>query len=56
EFSIADLFHYPYGWMLAAAGSNILSDESRPHVVKWWKDITSRPSWVAVKDGVKSNL
>ncbi|KAG6845253.1 hypothetical protein H0H87_011988 [Tephrocybe sp. NHM501043] len=56
EYTLADLFHLPYGWLLAAGGSNILSDESRPNVVRWWKDITSRDAWVAVKDGVvKSN-
>ncbi|KAG6862130.1 hypothetical protein C0991_011546, partial [Blastosporella zonata] len=33
EFTLADLFHLPYGWLLAAAGSQILYDESRPNVV-----------------------
>ncbi|KAF5374480.1 hypothetical protein D9615_009067 [Tricholomella constricta] len=52
NFTLADIFHLPYGALLAAAGSNIMSDESRPNVVRWWNDITARDSWVAVKDGV----
>ncbi|KAF8072286.1 glutathione S-transferase [Lyophyllum atratum] len=52
ELTLADLFHLPYGYMLKDAGSNIMDDESRPHVLRWWKDITSRPSWEAVKGGV----
>ncbi|MBH0005034.1 glutathione S-transferase N-terminal domain-containing protein, partial [Pseudoalteromonas sp. SWYJZ12] len=52
EFTLADIFHLPYGDMLAAAGSNILLDEARPNVARWWKEITSRDSWLAVKGGV----
>ncbi|KAG6835568.1 hypothetical protein H0H93_016938, partial [Arthromyces matolae] len=52
EFTLADLFHLPYGWLLKASGSDILYDEKRPNVVRWWKDITSRDSWQAVKDNV----
>ncbi|KAG6917724.1 hypothetical protein DXG01_001375 [Tephrocybe rancida] len=52
EFTLADLFHLPYGYLVAAAGSQALYDKSRPNVVRWWTDITSRDSWVAVKDGV----
>ncbi|TFK36730.1 glutathione S-transferase, partial [Crucibulum laeve] len=50
EITLADLFHLPVGSMLPVAGSNIL--ETKPNVVRWWKDISSRPSWQAVKDGV----
>ncbi|KAF9037639.1 glutathione S-transferase [Panaeolus papilionaceus] len=52
EITIADLFHLPYGSMLSAAGSDIMN--SKPNVKKWFNDISSRPAWVAVKDGVKS--
>ncbi|KAG5734656.1 Glutathione S-transferase [Termitomyces sp. T112] len=52
EFSVVDIFHLPYGWLLETAGSRIMYDEKRPNVVRWWKDITSRASWQAVKDGV----
>ena len=49
--TLADLFHIPYGSMLAKVGYNGL--EEKPNVARWWKDITSRESWQAVKDGVK---
>lgn len=79
EFTLADVFHLPYGYLLVDGGSDILNDsEERPNVARcvfllgsscaamggllrrsrcvltyrWWKDITSRESWVAVKDGV----
>ncbi|OCH86233.1 glutathione S-transferase [Obba rivulosa] len=51
EITLADLFHLPYGAMLKLQGYDFLEDESRPNVVRWWKDISSRPSWQAVKDG-----
>ncbi|KZT64429.1 glutathione transferase [Daedalea quercina L-15889] len=52
EVTIADLFHLTYGSMLAPVGINALEDATkRPNVARWWKDITSRPSWLAVKDG-----
>ncbi|PPQ66676.1 hypothetical protein CVT24_008829 [Panaeolus cyanescens] len=53
EITIADLFHLPYGSMLSAAGSDIM--ESKPNVKRWFHDISSRPSWMAVKDGVKTH-
>ncbi|KAK0485019.1 glutathione S-transferase [Armillaria novae-zelandiae] len=52
DLTLADLFHIPWGVLLAVAGSDIM--ESKPNVARWWKDITSRPSWAAVKDGVNS--
>jgi len=51
EFTLADLFHLPYGALLKAAGTEIMHDKSRPNVVRWWIDITHRASWLAVKDG-----
>ncbi|KIP01414.1 hypothetical protein PHLGIDRAFT_113065 [Phlebiopsis gigantea 11061_1 CR5-6] len=52
EVTLADLFHLPYGAMVTQLGYNYLVDEvKRPNVARWWKDITSRPSWQAVKDG-----
>ncbi|OSX62329.1 hypothetical protein POSPLADRAFT_1040015 [Postia placenta MAD-698-R-SB12] len=50
EVSLADLFHIPYGSMLGMMRID-LGSETRPNVARWWKDITSRPSWVSVKDG-----
>ncbi|KAK0446094.1 glutathione S-transferase [Armillaria borealis] len=52
DVTLADLFHIPWGVLLAVGGSDIM--ESKPNVARWWKDITSRPSWAAVKDGVNS--
>ncbi|EIM86362.1 glutathione S-transferase-like protein [Stereum hirsutum FP-91666 SS1] len=49
DYTLADLYHLPYGYMLAAAGSDTMS--RRPNVGRWWKDITSRPGWLAVQDG-----
>lgn len=52
DVTLADLFHIPWGVLLGVGGSDIM--ESKPNVARWWKDITSRPSWAAVKDGVNS--
>ncbi|KAH8833236.1 glutathione S-transferase [Flagelloscypha sp. PMI_526] len=52
EITMADLFHLPYGTLLAVAGSEIMT--SHPNVKRWWTDISSRPSWQAVSAGVKS--
>ncbi|KAK0469403.1 glutathione S-transferase [Desarmillaria tabescens] len=52
DVTLADLFHIPWGVLLVVAGSDIM--ESKPNVARWWKDITSRLSWAAVKDGVNS--
>ncbi|KAH9481051.1 Glutathione S-transferase [Psilocybe cubensis] len=51
--TLADLYHIPYGALLPKAGSAGLDVEKRPNVARWWRDITSRPSWQAVKDGIK---
>ncbi|KAF8055556.1 glutathione S-transferase [Lyophyllum atratum] len=52
ELTLADLFHLPYGALLEAAGSNVM--ETKPNVARWFKDISSRPSWQAVKSEAKS--
>jgi len=49
EFTLADLFHLPYGaWLVKLGEGNVF--ESRPNVKKWWDRITSRPSWKAVQE------
>ncbi|CAF0999089.1 unnamed protein product [Rotaria sp. Silwood1] len=48
-FTLADLFHLPYGSLLVANGEGHFF-ESRPYVKAWWNRITLRPSWIAVKD------
>ncbi|KAH9942866.1 glutathione transferase [Amylocystis lapponica] len=50
EVTIADLFHLPGGAMLEPMGIDVLVSGSRPNLARWWKDISSRPSWQAVKD------
>ncbi|KAH8822345.1 thioredoxin-like protein [Flagelloscypha sp. PMI_526] len=52
--TLVDLFHLPYGVLLAAAGSSCIIDEKRPHVARWWKGLVERESWNEVKDGLKS--
>jgi len=53
ECTLADLHHLPYGAKLYSAGYGNLID-SRSHLKRWWDELTSRPSWKANKDGVKS--
>ncbi|KXN86668.1 Glutathione S-transferase F12 [Leucoagaricus sp. SymC.cos] len=52
ELTLADLFHLPYGTLVNTAGINVIRD--RPNVARWFADISGRPAWHAVKDGVKS--
>ncbi|KAG6820933.1 hypothetical protein H0H93_009169 [Arthromyces matolae] len=52
EVTLADLYHISNGVMLSQAGSDIIY--SKPNVARWFKELTSRPSWEAVKDGIKS--
>ncbi|KZT05162.1 glutathione transferase [Laetiporus sulphureus 93-53] len=51
EVTLADLFHLPFGTSLGLMGYDLLTTESRPNVARWWKDISSRPAWLAAKDG-----
>jgi len=51
NLTLADLFHLPYGDIVFnKLGYGNLG--KRPNVKRWWDDITSRPTWLAVKDGV----
>ena len=52
--TLADLNHLPYGSMLPLLKSDTLDNPARPHVARWWKELQERPSWQAVKDGVKT--
>ena len=48
RFTLADLFHLPYGaWLVKIGEGNLF--ESRPNVKQWWERITSRTSWKAVQ-------
>ncbi|KAJ7157541.1 glutathione S-transferase [Mycena crocata] len=53
EITLADLFHLPYATMLARAGSDLMTTKG-PNVTRWFNELSAHPSWVAVKDGVKS--
>ncbi|KAF7350385.1 Glutathione S-transferase [Mycena venus] len=53
HLTLADLYHLPY----AHAVTNVLKSDlltSKPSVARWFHDISSRPSWLAVKDLVQS--
>ncbi|KAJ3572929.1 hypothetical protein NP233_g2765 [Leucocoprinus birnbaumii] len=52
ELTLVDLFHLPFGSELPETGVDFFT--GRPNFTRWFKDITSRPSWIAVKDGVES--
>jgi len=52
EITLADIYHIPIGSLLGGLGYNII--DSKPNVARWFKEISSRASWQAVKDGVKS--
>ncbi|KAF6755351.1 glutathione S-transferase [Ephemerocybe angulata] len=49
NITLADLFHVPYGVLLKRAGADVL--DGRPNVKRWFDDMTSRPSWQAIKSG-----
>ncbi|KAG8711522.1 hypothetical protein FRC11_002571, partial [Ceratobasidium sp. 423] len=46
EFTLADLFHLPYGKYVHDIDPSILG--SKPNVKRWWDDINARPSWKAL--------
>ncbi|KAF9534005.1 glutathione S-transferase [Crepidotus variabilis] len=55
ELTLADLYHLVYGSLLPNAGYTGLESESRPNVARWFKELSSRPAWQAVKEnGFKS--
>ncbi|KAJ7144223.1 glutathione S-transferase [Mycena epipterygia] len=53
EFTLADLFHMAFAGPLVAGGYDLMTTKG-PNVARWWKDITRRPSWVSLQNGVKS--
>lgn len=53
EITLADLYHLPYGAMTKGVYPELFT--SRPNVAKWFESLETRPSWVAVKDGVASS-
>ncbi|KAJ6607570.1 glutathione S-transferase [Mycena sp. CBHHK59/15] len=53
HITLADLYHLPYAEMIT---NRLKSDviTARPNVARWFQDISTRPSWIAVKDSVNS--
>lgn len=45
QFSLADLFFLPYFGHLFRTPERKLVHE-RPHLLDWWRRISSRPAWV----------
>jgi len=50
EVTLADLSHLPYG-SLVFEHLKVVDLTKYPNVHRWWSEITSRPSWQAVKNG-----
>ncbi|KAJ6550598.1 glutathione S-transferase [Mycena vulgaris] len=51
--TLADLYHLPYAEVLTSHMGNDMMT-ARPNVARWFREISSRPSWAAVRDGVSS--
>ncbi|KAF9562568.1 glutathione S-transferase [Agrocybe pediades] len=54
ELSLIDLFHLPFGANIPTAGADAIA--THPNVSRWFKEISDRPSWQALNDGVKSTV
>ncbi|KAH8079434.1 hypothetical protein BXZ70DRAFT_901726 [Cristinia sonorae] len=49
ELTLVDFSYLPLGRTLTVSfGLNVFDVPSRPHVAKWWEEISSLPSWKAV--------
>ncbi|KAJ7815710.1 glutathione S-transferase [Mycena olivaceomarginata] len=53
SFTLADLFHYAYGPLLAEGGVDLMTSKG-PNVARWWNELLSRPAWIKLKaEGIK---
>jgi len=52
ELTLADLYHLGGGSLLPKCGVNVIQD--RPNVARWFDEVSNRPSWQKVKDGLSS--
>jgi len=50
-YSLADLHHLPYTYYLMKTPAASVVNE-RPHVKAWWEDISSRPAFKKVAEGM----
>ncbi|KAF8597094.1 glutathione S-transferase [Ceratobasidium sp. AG-I] len=46
KITLADLFHLPFGTFINRLAPEIMV--SKPHVKRWWDDISARPSWTTL--------
>ncbi len=46
QFSVADISHVPYTWLLVHAAGVTEPLRSRPNVWAWWQRISTRQSWL----------
>jgi glutathione S-transferase len=50
-FSLADLHNFPYTYyFMKSPWASLVND--RPHVKAWWEDISSRPAFKKVAEGM----
>ena len=56
ELTLVDLFHLPEGALTEKMGYTGLTAESRPNVARWWRELSARPSWLAVQNGIQKSL
>jgi len=55
--TFVDFFYLPYGTMLVNMGYDYLTNEGKyPNTARWWKEISTKDSWKAVKDGIPPTL
>ena len=50
-YSLADLHHLPYAYYLMKTPAASVVNE-RPHVKAWWEDISTRPAFKKVAEGM----
>ncbi|KAG7091771.1 hypothetical protein E1B28_008174 [Marasmius oreades] len=51
-FTLADIFHISFAAMVPRAAGDDFWERQGPNVARWWKDISSRPSWTkCVEEG-----
>jgi len=54
NITLVDFFHLGLGSGLASMGYNVM--ESKPNVARWFKDISSRDSWVSMEKEFTKSL
>jgi len=57
SLTFIDLLYLPYANTLTNAGYDYFTNEERyPNIARWWKEISARESWLAVRDGIPPSL